>query len=97
MAGGHESKTGYLDGRCSIRSFGIGDAVLSVPRQMSFRRWYPSVTTLPDGTVLIMGGEWCMVLWWVHVAVAVADPAAPLHLSLPAALCAWQHGAHHGR
>ncbi|EFJ41190.1 hypothetical protein VOLCADRAFT_98848 [Volvox carteri f. nagariensis] len=52
------ANAGYLDGMKSIRTFNrsCADRNLRKIREMSWRRWYPTPTLLPDGRVLIMGG-----------------------------------------
>jgi hypothetical protein len=51
QAGGHEAKTGYMDGMRALRRLGRGDTSLTIARQMANPRWYPTVTTLADGKV----------------------------------------------
>jgi len=56
IMGGHVANAGFPDGRWSIRTFTNGDPGLNLVRNMTYPRWYATVTLLPDSRILAMGG-----------------------------------------
>ena len=56
VMGGHVANAGYPDGRRSIRVFTDGDPGLGVASNMTWPRWYATVTLLPNKKILAYGG-----------------------------------------
>lgn len=54
--GGHVANAGFPDGRWSIRTFADGDSGLSLISNMTYPRWYATVTLLPNSKIMVMGG-----------------------------------------
>ena len=56
VVGGHIAKSGYGDGLKGVRIFSRKTFKFTRVANMSFPRWYPTATLLPNGKVTIMGG-----------------------------------------
>lgn len=56
MVGGHIAKAGYGDGLKGVRIFSRKTLTMHRIADMTFPRWYPTATLLPNGKVTIMGG-----------------------------------------
>ena len=56
--GGDKAPVGakFQDGRYGIRIYSPGSVSLNLAGNMSFPRWYPSVTLLPNQKIMVMGG-----------------------------------------
>ena len=87
--GGHEAKTGYADGMRALRKLGQGDKNLTIARQMSNPRWYPTATTLADGKVRGLRAG-CHLH---ELAGLSTRSAAALVVCEPRAACQAQHAA----
>ena len=58
MGGTIGNKAGTLkDGRFGITIYSPGNVKLNLVGNMSFPRWYPSVTLLPNQKIMVMGGN----------------------------------------
>ncbi|GFR45012.1 hypothetical protein Agub_g6322 [Astrephomene gubernaculifera] len=56
VVGGHIAKSGYGDGLKGLRVFSRRTLTFKRIANMSYPRWYPTATLLPNGMVTIMGG-----------------------------------------
>ncbi|KXZ50034.1 hypothetical protein GPECTOR_18g186 [Gonium pectorale] len=56
VVGGHIAKAGYNDGLKGVRIFSRRTLSFHRIANMTFPRWYPTATLLPNGKVTIMGG-----------------------------------------
>lgn len=56
IIGGHQDNAGYPSGMMSIRTYTAGQPALIKVTNMRWKRWYPSITLLPDRQILITGG-----------------------------------------
>ncbi|KAG2484185.1 hypothetical protein HYH03_016997 [Edaphochlamys debaryana] len=57
VVGGHIAKSGYGDGLKGVRIFSRKTLTFNRIANMSYPRWYPTSTLLPNGAVTIMGGS----------------------------------------
>src|SRR5262249_1896818 len=56
VAGGHECVVTTFLGSASSNIFDPATGQWTFGPDMAYRRWYPTITTLPDGRAIIIGG-----------------------------------------
>ncbi|KAG2440153.1 hypothetical protein HXX76_004266 [Chlamydomonas incerta] len=79
LVGGHHGyKNGIADGRDQIQMFGVDpDPAFSLLHPLRWNRWYPAVSTLADGRVLIVGGSYKADAGSLPPFSEIFDPKAP--------------------